>query len=325
MPPGCRSTRKSQGLRLRVPGLQGLSSDACACIDTLSRRELTESDEDRAKELGTSSARAHREVVTECGACDCGCHALKAGRQRPSADVHTIAPCTPKSPHTGHDSRQLRDTAQDHARCRHVHAHAQPHVVTSFFLPSFLPSSFLPSSLPPFLPSSLPSFLPSFLTSLLYFLTSLLPSLLPYFLTSFLTSLLPSFLPYFLPSSLPSFLTSSLPHFLTSSLPHFLTSSLPAELPVALAIVQAARRGASDQNRHARGSFGGKKKARQSFGRQRVPSSARDQRQARHTGHTVAGRAWDRAYRQLCARRGTGHLINVIPESECIGLETEAC
>ena len=86
-----------------------------------------------------------------------------------------------------------------------------------------------------------------------------------------------------------------------------------AELSVALAIVQAARRGASDQNRHASGSFGGKKKTRQSFGRQRVPSSARDQRQARHT---VAGRAWDRAYRQLCAGRGIGHLINVMPESE---------
>ena len=32
--------------------------------------------------------------------------------------------------------------------------------------------------------------------------------------------------------------------------------------------------------------------------------------------HTVAGRAWDRAYRQICAERATGHLINVMPESE---------
>ena len=31
---------------------------------------------------------------------------------------------------------------------------------------------------------------------------------------------------------------------------------------------------------------------------------------------TVAGRAWDRAYRQICAERGIGHLINVTPESE---------
>ena len=51
-----------------------------------------------------------------------------------------------------------------------------------------------------------------------------------------------------------------------------------AELPEALAIVQAARRGVSDQNRHSRGSPGGKGKTRQSFGWQRVPNSARDQR-----------------------------------------------
>ena len=30
---------------------------------------------------------------------------------------------------------------------------------------------------------------------------------------------------------------------------------------------------------------------------------------------TVAGRAWDLAYRQICAERGIGHLINVTPES----------
>ena len=207
-----------------------------------------------------------------------------------------------------------------------------------------------------------------------------------------------------------------------------------AELPEALAIVQAAKRGASDQNRLSRASPGGKSKARQSFGRQRVPNSACDQRQndnrpaqvvgrtqrprpqpqqrrgtdlqamldkrkARSVCHawgqtrhwagdpqcpgrpvnvieledevqefepnqdagtrqilsvqvdvsdlrllrpsthlvlamdvgrregvcgvidtaaryTVAGRAWDRAYRQICAERGIGHLINVMPESE---------
>ena len=32
--------------------------------------------------------------------------------------------------------------------------------------------------------------------------------------------------------------------------------------------------------------------------------------------YTVAGRAWDRAYRQICAKRCIGHLINVMPESE---------
>ena len=51
------------------------------------------------------------------------------------------------------------------------------------------------------------------------------------------------------------------------------------ELPEALAIVHAARRGASDQNRHSRASPGGTGKSRQRFGRQRVPNSARDQRQ----------------------------------------------
>ena len=197
-----------------------------------------------------------------------------------------------------------------------------------------------------------------------------------------------------------------------------------AELSEALAIVQ---RQASDQNRHSRASPGGKGKARQSFGRQRVPNSARDQRQnddrpaqvvgrtqrpqqkpqrrrgtdlqakldkrkarsvcqacrcpgrpvnvieledevqelepnqdagtrqilsvqvdvsdvrllrpstrlvlamnsmdvGRREGargvidtaarYTVAGRAWDSAYRQICAERGIGHLINVMPESE---------
>ena len=32
--------------------------------------------------------------------------------------------------------------------------------------------------------------------------------------------------------------------------------------------------------------------------------------------YTVAGRAWDRAYRQICVARGIGHLINVTHESE---------
>ena len=32
--------------------------------------------------------------------------------------------------------------------------------------------------------------------------------------------------------------------------------------------------------------------------------------------YTVAGRASDRAFRQICAERGNGHLTNVTPESE---------
>ena len=32
--------------------------------------------------------------------------------------------------------------------------------------------------------------------------------------------------------------------------------------------------------------------------------------------YTVAGKAWDCAYRQICVGRGVGHLINVTPESE---------
>ena len=44
----CPSSPKSQSLRLKISG-SGSSSDARAEIDTLSRRELTESEEDRAK------------------------------------------------------------------------------------------------------------------------------------------------------------------------------------------------------------------------------------------------------------------------------------
>ena len=51
-----------------------------------------------------------------------------------------------------------------------------------------------------------------------------------------------------------------------------------AELPEALAIVQAARRGASGSNRHSRAS------------RQRVPNSARDQRQSDDDQLQVVGR-----------------------------------
>ena len=77
-----------------------------------------------------------------------------------------------------------------------------------------------------------------------------------------------------------------------------------AELPEALAIVQAARRGAADQNRHSRGSPGGKGKTRQSCGRQRVPNSARDQRQNDDRPAQVVGRA-QRARPQPQQRRGT--------------------
>ena len=76
-----------------------------------------------------------------------------------------------------------------------------------------------------------------------------------------------------------------------------------AELLEALAIVQAAQRG-SDQNRHSRGSPGGKGKTRQSFGRQRVPSSARDQRQNDDGPAQVVGRD-QRAWPQPQQRRGT--------------------
>ena len=61
------------------------------------------------------------------------------------------------------------------------------------------------------------------------------------------------------------------------------------KLPEAVAIVQAARRGASDSNRHSRASPGGKGKFRQ-FGRQRVPNSARDQRQSDDRPAQVVGR-----------------------------------
>ena len=32
--------------------------------------------------------------------------------------------------------------------------------------------------------------------------------------------------------------------------------------------------------------------------------------------YTVAGRAWDRAYRQICIESGIGQAINVTPESD---------
>ena len=63
-----------------------------------------------------------------------------------------------------------------------------------------------------------------------------------------------------------------------------------AELPEALAIVQAAWRGASDSNRHSRASPFGKGKSRQPFGRQRVSNSARDQRQSDDRPAQVVGR-----------------------------------
>ena len=63
-----------------------------------------------------------------------------------------------------------------------------------------------------------------------------------------------------------------------------------AELPEALAIVQAARREASDSNRHSRASPGSKGKSRQPFGRQRVPNNARDQRQSDDRPAQVVGR-----------------------------------
>ena len=77
-----------------------------------------------------------------------------------------------------------------------------------------------------------------------------------------------------------------------------------AELPEALAIVQAARRGASDSNRHSRASPGGKGKSRQPFGRQRVPYSARDQRQSDDRPAQVVGRT-QRPRPQPQQRRGT--------------------
>ena len=77
-----------------------------------------------------------------------------------------------------------------------------------------------------------------------------------------------------------------------------------AEPPEALPIVQAARRGASDQNRHSLGPPGGKGKTRQSFGRQRVPSNARDQQQNDDRPAQVVGRT-QRAPPQPQQRRGT--------------------
>ena len=77
-----------------------------------------------------------------------------------------------------------------------------------------------------------------------------------------------------------------------------------AELPEALAIVQAARRGASDSKPTFSCFPGGKGEARQSFGRQRVPNSARDQRQNDDRPAQVVGRT-QRPRPQPQQRRGT--------------------
>ena len=77
-----------------------------------------------------------------------------------------------------------------------------------------------------------------------------------------------------------------------------------SETREALAIVQAARRGASDSNRHSRASPGGKGKSRQPFGRQRVPNSARHQRQSDDRPPPVVGRI-QRPRPESQQRRGT--------------------
>ena len=77
-----------------------------------------------------------------------------------------------------------------------------------------------------------------------------------------------------------------------------------AELPEARAVVQATRRGASDANRHSCGSSGGKGETRPTPERQRVPSSARDQRHHDDRPAQVVGRA-QRARPQPQQRRGT--------------------
>ena len=81
-----------------------------------------------------------------------------------------------------------------------------------------------------------------------------------------------------------------------------------AEPPEALAIVQAARRGDSDQNRHSRGPPDGKGKTRQSCGRQRVQAmrvisdrimtdQLRSSKEPNEPGHSL-----DNAEAQICKR-----------------------
>ena len=98
-----------------------------------------------------------------------------------------------------------------------------------------------------------------------------------------------------------------------------------SELTEALAIVQAARRGASDQNRHSRGSPVDKGKTRQSFGRQRVPNSACDQRQnddkpQQRRGMDLQAKLDKRKAHSVCHACGqTGHLAGdpQCPRSSC--------
>ena len=68
----------------------------------------TECEKGRAEVLGTFSARTHRECKVQCGVCDCGRHALRAGRQLASAYRDVSQRPTHKK---GHDTRQLLYTA----------------------------------------------------------------------------------------------------------------------------------------------------------------------------------------------------------------------
>ena len=83
-----------------------------------------------------------------------------------------------------------------------------------------------------------------------------------------------------------------------------------AELPEALAIVQAARRGASDSNRHSRASPGGKGKSRQPFGRQRVPN-------AYPTLRVISDRAMTDQLRSSEELNDLGHSLNNAEAQNC--------
>ena len=105
----------------RLEGSAALpSGDAREGSDTPGRRQPKQCERERAEVLGTFSARARREDKKQCGVCDCGRHAIGAGRQLASANRDVSQRPTHKK---GHDTRQLLYTAPAPypVQCTYVH------------------------------------------------------------------------------------------------------------------------------------------------------------------------------------------------------------
>ena len=144
-----RRWRSSDGGTQKAGGFSSLpSGDAREGSDTPGRREPKECERGRAEVLGTFSARAHRECKVQCGVCDCGRHALRAGRQLASAyrdvsqrpthkmDTTRDSCCTLHlhhilcSAHTYTRATARRDSSDSLRTARHVQAQRESRVTT---------------------------------------------------------------------------------------------------------------------------------------------------------------------------------------------------